>query len=156
MALEFSTAGVTLKYCVETTAGTKPAVNYITIPSIKSTPDFNPEPSSLDVTDLSDTVWKRYIPGLKDPGGAVSFNANLTSAFKTAWETLVTASDTGRASGYATWFEICVPNFYSFYFTGIPSPLGASGMEVDAVLEDAVFVTPNTIDGWGASSTTSP
>lgn len=59
MALEISTAGVTLKYAVETTAGTRPTASYVTIPNIKATPDFNPEPSTLEVTDLSDLVWKR-------------------------------------------------------------------------------------------------
>ena len=59
MALEISTAGVSLKWCCETTAGTRPSVSYATISGIKETPDFNPEPSTLEVTDLSDTVWKR-------------------------------------------------------------------------------------------------
>ena len=59
MALEISTAGVSLKYCVETTAGTRPTASYTAITGIKETPDFNHEPSTLEVTDLSDTVWKR-------------------------------------------------------------------------------------------------
>lgn len=58
MANEFSTAGITLKYAVAT-GTTRPTSGYTTIPSIKSMPEFNPEPSSLEVTDLSDTVWKR-------------------------------------------------------------------------------------------------
>ena len=153
MALEFSTAGVTLGYCVETTAGTRPTASYTNIPSVKAVPDFNPEPSNLDVTDLSDTIWKRYIAGLKDPGGALSFTVNLTAAFKTAWETMMTAYSTGLASGYATWFEVKVPNFYSLYFSGIPSELGMAAMNVDAVLEDNVYITPNTIHGWDSSST---
>lgn len=59
MALEISTAGVALKYATETTAGTRPTTGYTAIPNIKETPDFNPEPSTLEVTDLSDLVWKR-------------------------------------------------------------------------------------------------
>ena len=153
MALELSTAGVSLKYCVETTAGTRPTASYTAVPNIKETPDFNPEPSTLEVTDLSDTVWKRYIAGLKDPGGALSFNANLTSAFKTAWETLVSAYETGIASSKATWFEINVPTVGSFYFAGIPSELGINGMQVDAVAEVSVYITPNKIHGWDTAST---
>ena len=153
MALELSTAGVSLKYCVETTAGTRPTASYTAVPNIKETPDFNPEPSTLEVTDLSDTVWKRYIAGLKDPGGALSFTANLTSAFKTAWETLVTAYTTGIASSKATWFEINVPTVGSFYFAGIPSELGINGMSVDAVAEVSVYITPNKIHGWDTAST---
>ena len=153
MALELSTAGVSLKYAVETTAGTRPTASYTAVPNIKETPDFNPEPSTLEVTDLSDTVWKRYIAGLKDPGGALSFTANLTSAFKTAWETLVSAYETGIASSKATWFEINVPTVGSFYFAGIPSELGINGMQVDAVAEVSVYITPNKIHGWDTAST---
>lgn len=153
MALEISTAGVALKYCVETTAGTRPTASYTGISGIKETPDFNPEPSTLEVTDLSDTVWKRYIAGLKDPGGALSFTANLTSAFKTAWEALVSAYATGIASSKATWFEINVPTIGSFYFSGIPDTLGINGMSVDEVAEITVYVTPNKIHGWDTAST---
>ena len=153
MSMELSTAGVLLKYAVETTAGTRPTTGYTQVPSIKAIPDFNPEPESLEVTDLSDTEWRRYIAGLKDPGGALSFTANLTTAFKTAWETLVTAATTAASSSKATWFEIMVPNFGSFYFAGIPSPLGMSAMDVNAVLEIEAYVTPNQIEGWDTSST---
>lgn len=154
MALELSTAGVLLKYCVAT-GSTRPTSGYTQIPNIKSIPDFNPEPESLEVTDLSDTTWRRYIPGLKDPGGALAFTANLTTGFKTAWEALVTAAATAAASNKATWFEIMIPNFGSFYFAGIPSSLGMTAMDVNAVLEIEAYVTPNQIHGWDTSSTTS-
>lgn len=153
MAMELSTAGVLLKYCVETTAGTRPTASYTLVPSIKAIPDFNPEPESLEVTDLADTEWRRYIAGLKDPGGALSFTANLTTAFKTAWETLVSAYTTAAASNKAVWFEIYVPSFGSFFFAGIPSPLGMSAMDVNSVLEIEAYVTPNKIHGWDTSST---
>ena len=147
MALEFSTAGVLLKYAVETTAGTKPSA-FTTINGIKSIPDFNPTPSNLDCTDLSDTQYKRSIPGLQDPGGALAFKANLTAAFETAWGALVTASETAKGDGKATWFEVYVPGFKGFYFTGIPSALGMPAMEVDSVIEIDAYITPNTIGGW--------
>lgn len=153
MAQELSTAGVLLKYAVEATAGTRPTTGFTQIPCIKAIPDFNPEPESLEVTDLSDTEWRRYIPGLKDPGGALAFTANLTTQFKTAWETLVTAFETAKAADKATWFEIMVPNFGSFYFAGYPSTLGMTAMDVNAVLEIEAYVTPNQIEGWATSST---
>jgi len=155
MANEISTAGVLVKYAVEATSGTRPTTGYTTIPNIKSTPDFNPEPSTLEVTDLSDTEWKRYIAGLKDPGGALAFNANFTNAFKTAWEALVTAYEAGATASpvLATWFEIMVPDVASFYFAGIPSELGISAMDTDSVLEIDAYITPNQIVGWAASST---
>lgn len=153
MSQELSTAGVLLKYAVEATAGTRPTTGFTQIPCIKSIPDLNPEPESLEVTDLSDTEWRRYIPGLKDPGGALAFTANLTTQFKTAWEALITAFETAKASGKATWFEIMVPTFGSFYFAGYPSSLGMTAMDVNAVLEIEAYVTPNQLEGWGTSST---
>lgn len=93
------------------------------------------------------------IAGLKDPGGALSFTANLTSTFKTAWETLVSAYATGIAASKATWFEINVPTIGSFYFSGIPGSLGINSMSVDAVAEITVYVTPNSIHGWDTAST---
>lgn len=152
MALEISSAGVLLKYCVEANAGTRPTTGYTTLPNIKSIPDFNPEPSALEVTDLSDTVWKRYIDGLKDIGGSLSFGANFTSAFKTAWEALVTAYTTGKGNGLATWFEVYVPNFGSFFFAGNPQTLGLPSVEVDSVFEGNVYIVPNQVEGWGVSS----
>ena len=153
MAQELSTAGVLLKYAVEATAGTRPTTGYTQIPCVKAIPDFNPEPESLEVTDLSDTTWRRYIPGLRDPGGALAFTANLTTQFKTAWEALITAFEAANADGKATWFEIMVPNFGSFYFAGYPTELGMTAMDVNAVLEIEAYVTPNQIEGWSTSST---
>lgn len=153
MANELSTAGILVKYKVETTAGTRPTSAYTTIPNIVSTGEINSSPESLEVTDLSDTVWRRYIAGLKDPGGAITFTANLTSAFKTAWDALVTAANTGLASNKACWFEIMVPSLGSFYFAGMPDPLGINAYEINNVNQVDVHIMPNQIYGWGSSST---
>lgn len=155
MAQELSTAGVLLKYCAASSGTTRPTSGYTQIPCIKAIPDFNPEPESLEVTDLSDTVWRRYIPGLRDPGGALAFTANLTTQFKTAWETLCTAYATALAAGKSMWFEIMVPSFGSFYFAGIPTELGMTAMDVNAVLEIEAYITPNMVHGWDTSSTVS-
>lgn len=152
MALEFSSAGVTLSYCVELTAGSFPSAgSFISIPSIKSVPDINAEPSALDVTDLSDKVFKRAIPGLKDVGGALGFTANLTASFVSAWTSCVSAASTGLASGKSTWWQVKIPNFQSFFFAGTPSELGLKGLDVDSVAECDAYITPNQIKGWATS-----
>ena len=154
MANEISTAGILVKYKVEGTAGTRPTSGYTSIPNIVSTGEINSSPESLEVTDLSDTVWRRYIPGLKDPGGSITFTANLTSAFKTAWASLVSACTTGLASNKATWFEIAVPTVGSFYFAGVPDALGINGYEINNVNQVDCHIMPNQIHGWDTSSTT--
>lgn len=152
MALELSSAGVTVGYAIEATSGSRPTSGYTKIPNIKTTPDYNAEPSQLQVTDLSDTEWHRYIPGLKDVGGAVAFTANLTQGFMTTWGSMVSAAVAAKASNLSTWFEVKIPNFSSFYFSGMPSPLGLKGMDVDSVVEADGYITPNKIEGWGTSS----
>lgn len=151
--LEFSSAGVQLRYAVETTAGSRPTTGYRVIPSVKGSPDFNAEPSQLDVTDFSDTVWKRSIPGLRDVGGALAFSANMTASFKTSWNSLISAYTTAKASSKSTWFEVAIPNFDSFYFAGEPVELGLKAMDVDSVVEADGYVVPNKIVGWSTSST---
>lgn len=155
MGLAFSTADVKVKYKVESSAGSRPTGSYINIPDLKSTPDFNPEPSNLDKTTFADAAsgYKTYIPGLKDIGGAVAFTGNLTASLKTAWESCVSAATAGYASGLSTWFEISIPNFESFYFSGLPVDMGIKGMGVDEVAEIDLYVTPTKFEGWASAST---
>jgi len=153
MAVELSSAGITLKYCAEATAGTRPTTGYTTVAGVKSLPSYNPEPALLDVTDLSNTAWKRYIPGLRDPGGALAITVNESEDFHTAWETLMTTYS-GLTGGKKMWFEIAIPGLTdSFYFKGVPTALGFNGAEVDTVLENVVYITPNSEPSWETAST---
>lgn len=155
MAIDLSTAGVTVQYAAETTAGTKPTTGYTKIPGIKAIPDLNPEPSGLDTTTLEAEEWKTYIQGLKDPGGAIQFTANNTEEFQTAWATLVEAYNTAIAADKEIWFAVVIPGLTkSFYFSGKPSDLGLSAIEVDAVLEIQPYITPHKIGGWSTKPTT--
>lgn len=152
--IELSTAGITVEYAAEATAGTRPTTGYTAIAGIKSTPDLNPEPSALEVTDLSDTVWKRYISGLKDPGGALAFGANNSEEFQTQWDTFVAAYETAKAAGKAVWMAIVVPGLTKAFFMSVePAPLGLGAAEVDGVLEVDVYVAPRKIAGWATKPT---
>ena len=151
--IDLSTAGVTLQYAVATSS-TMPATGYTKITGIKAIPDLNPEPGSLETTTLDETEWRTYIPGLKDPGGALSFTANNTETFQTEWASLVSAAEAGEAEGHATWFAVVIPGLTkAFYFAGSPSPLGLSAIEVDSVLEIDAYITPSSIAGWNTAPT---
>lgn len=150
---EVSTAGVELRYAPESTAGTRPTSGFVKIANVKSTPDINPDPSLLECTDLSDTEWKRYIPGLRDMGNAFGVGVNLTSAFITAWEAVCTAYETAKAANKRLWFEIMVPGVKSFFFAGAPVALGLDAFEVDNVAADTAKIVPEAVEGWGASTT---
>ena len=61
MGIAISTAGVTFGYAVETIKGTRPTSGYTIIPDVKEIPEMNPEPETLETTDLSQTEFKTYI-----------------------------------------------------------------------------------------------
>lgn len=154
MAIDLTTAGVHLKYAVESTAGTRPTSGYIDIPGVKSTPSLNPAPEALDATTLNEEEYIVYVQGLKDLGGSLEFNFNLTQAFLTTWETLTSSSATGAASNKKTWFEIMIPGLTnSVYFPGTPADAGLPAMEVNSVLETTAYITPTGEPVWAAKST---
>lgn len=152
MALELSTAGIKVKYCMEATASTRPTTGYTVIHGVKSIPEFNPEPSTLEVTDLSDTEWKRYIPGLRDPGGAIGLTVNDFETFRTDWNAMLT-SYKALTDGKGMWIEYAIPGMDSLFFRAIPSELGFNGAEVDSVLENVAYLTPNSAPVWETAST---
>ena len=152
MAGEMTTAGIKLKYKVEATAGTMPTSGFTEIPDVISLPAMDSAPESLECTPLSEQVWKRYVLGLKDPGSNVDIEANDTTAFRTAWATLISAFTTAKASGKATWFEVAIPNRDSFYFSGEPADLGFAGASINSVLTIHGYVVPNQITGFATAS----
>ncbi len=142
-AINLSTAGVYLAYAVEETAGTRPTAGYTRLTGAKSTPSLNPSPETLETTTLDETEYKTYIDGLKDLGGALEFTFNLTEELITQWSTLMTAYETAKAAGKATWFTIVIPGLTnSFYFTGNPSAMGLPETSVSSVLEITNYITP--------------
>lgn len=151
MALEFSTIGVKLGYCVEASAGSRPTSGYVNIPDIKNLPSIDLTPSKLEVTNLVDK-YRRFIQGVLDAGDDINVTANLTASLKTAWASLVSAATTAWASQKSTWFEISIPGFDSFYFAGIPTEMGVNELGVDAVAEASLHIIPNQIGGWATAS----
>ena len=154
MGIAISTAGVTFGYVVETSKGVRPTSSYILIPDVKSIPEMNPEPETLETTDLSQTEFKTYIEGLKDLGGALSFTANFTEELEDAWGELVETYKTAIASGLSVWFEVKHPKLEkSVFFTGQPSAMGLPEISVNAVLETNLYVTPTNAPAWETKST---
>ena len=154
MAIELSSAGVTVQWAAETEAGVMPTTGYVKINGIKSTPDLNPETDSLEVTDLSDTEWKRYIGGLKDVGGDLAFGANNSEQFQEDWQNLYDTYQTNAANGLGMWFAIVIPGLTkAFYISVVPQPLGLSAIKVSSVLEIDAYASPKKIAGWLAKPT---
>ena len=155
MANAVSTAGMTVKYAVETTAGTRPTTGYTEIPGVKALPAFGDEKNTIQTTPLSATKNHTYIDGLDDSGGAIQLTVNDYPAFRTAWTACVTAYE-GLGTGLRMWFEYCYPensDLDSFYCPGKPVALGFGGAEVDSVLENQANVVPEGDYEFAAAST---
>ena len=145
MAINLSTAGIHLYYAVEKSKCTRPTTksDYKDLLGVKSTPDLNPAPDTLETTTLNETEWKTYIDGLKDMGGALEFTFNLTQELIELWDELMEAYEAAKKNGLATWFLIDIPGLTEgFYFTGNPSSMGLPAAEVSSVLEITNRITP--------------
>lgn len=154
MGIALSTAGVTIGYAVEATAGTRPVSDYQVIPDVKEIPEMNPEPETLETTTLAATEYKTYIEGLKDLGGALSLVANYTTELETVWADLVEEYQTAKAAGKAIWFEVKHPGLpKSVFFTGQPSAMGLPAMSVNSVMETNLYITPTNAPAWETKST---
>ena len=144
-----STAGVAIGYAVETEAGKRPTAGYVDISDVKEVPDFNPEPESHETTDLSQTEYKTYTPGLKDLGGALGLLANFTEKLQTQWGEIVDAHEEAAAAGKRMWFQIKHPKLAkAVFFPGEPSPMGLPSMGVNSVLETTLYITPTGAPSW--------
>lgn len=147
--IALSTAGVKLWYAVETEKEKRPTTGYTHIPDIKEIPDFNPEPESHETTDLEQTEYKTYTPGLKDVGGSLGFLANFTEKLQTEWEGIVSAAEAAQAEGKRMWFQISHPKLpKALFFAGEPSRMGLPGMSVNGVMETTVYITPTVAPQW--------
>lgn len=147
-----STAGMYLKYCA---GATRPTSGYTVIPGCKAIPALFNDPNTLQSTPLSATKNHTYIEGLGDSGGAISITVNDYKAFRTAWNTLLTAYSQ-MTTGQDMWFEVAYPegsDLDSFYFPGKPLPLGFGGAEVDSVLENNGNILPTGDYVFAAAST---
>lgn len=143
MAINLSTAGIKLKYAVESTKGVRPTSGYTALTGAKTTPSLNPSPETLETTTLDELEYKTYIDGLKDLGGALEFTFNLTQELVEQWDALMTAYTTAKAAEKSTWFMIDIPGLTkAFYFTGNPSAMGLPETSVNSVLEVTNYITP--------------
>ena len=84
-----------------------------------------------------------YVEGLKDLGGALSFNANLTDDLVDYWGDLLDAYDTAAAAGKAVWFAVVHPKLANaVFFQGDPATIGLNEAEVGGMAETTLYITP--------------
>lgn len=163
-----STAGMTLSYAAESTAGTRPstASAWTKIPEVKTFPSFNPSPSTIDITPLDEEEFVLYTQGLKDMGGALEFTANLTNELIDVWQketadsdetaSVVKSYEDGLSENKALWFMIQHPKLTNaVFFKGEPGRIGLNETSVNSALETTLYITPHSAPEWGTKPTAS-
>ena len=107
--------------------------------------------SDVELLERADAVQRTvsnrndhtYVEGLKDLGGALSFNANLTDDLVDYWDDLLDAYDTAAAAGKAIWFAVVHPKLANaVFFQGDPATIGLNEAEVGGMAETTLYITP--------------
>lgn len=153
MALEITTVGAKVAYCIETTAGTRPTTGYTELKDVNEAPEFELSIETIDASNITDTIT-RYVPGRQDPGGDASFTMNHTNAMITQWKALVTAANTGFAQNKECWFAYVFPDASdAFFWKGRPRDLGSSGISQNSLSTIPAHCVVTGVEGWAAKPT---
>lgn len=132
-----------VRYCSESSAGTRPSAGYTEIRGCKALPALFNDPNTLQSTPLSARKNHTYIEGLGDSGGPWAITVNDYEEFRTDWNACLSAYAL-LSGGKQMWFEIAYPtsDLDSFFFPGEPLALGFGGADVDSVLENNANILP--------------
>ena len=109
-----STLGITFGYGVETTAGTKPSA-FSQLTRINSIGGISITPETIDASALEDAV-ERSVAGRASTGATWEVVINYTPDTADEWADVISAYNTGKASGLQTWFEVIVPSMSDGFF----------------------------------------
>lgn len=144
-----SSAGIKLYYTDDATISNTGVVSlpssgitWSEIPDVTSIPALGGEPNMLDCTVLSETVQKRYIPGLKDPGGSLGYAVLMTPAMLTATNAAVSAFEgleSGKAMAFAVQFPAPLNRYY--WYSGQPVAVSPGETEIDGVLSSTFYTS---------------
>lgn len=150
-----NSAGLLVKWCPESVAGSRPTSGYTQIPGVKAIPSFAEEVNTLQSTPLEATKNHTYIAGLADTGGAIQLTVNDYPAFRSAWTSFMSAYQSIASTSKAMWIEYAYPTstMESFFFPAEPHDIGFGGAEVDSVLENMANLLPVGDFVFAAAST---
>jgi len=162
MAGEISSAGITIKYAVETTAGTRPTTGYAGKASgatlniadyVTGISGLTAEYEQYDVTPLSETRRHRFARGLQGNDGNISLACNINPVSRADWNAIVSAYN-ALTGGKGMWFEFTLPgDSQSVFFRAEPCEMGFPDVESAQAVQGAVQLIENQYSGWAAKST---
>lgn len=150
--MDLSTIGVKFGWAVETTAGTKPTA-FKWIKRCSKIGGLSVTKEKIDTSCFEDAV-KTYIAGTADTGGDWNVNFNGTkkgSATDTvkAWNELLEASEEAAENGLATWADIYIPGFGSYFVVFEPGEIPMPDLEVNSKLDLQIANVVNEYKGLG-------
>lgn len=161
MAGEISTAGITIKYCPETTAGTRPTTGYKTKATgatlniadyVTGISGLTAEYEQYDVTPLSATKRHAFVRGLQGNDGNLSLSCNINPTSRDDWNAIV-AEYAALTGGKGMWFEFHLPgDTDSCYFRCEPCEMGFPDVEAAQAVQGAVQLIENDYGGWDTAS----
>lgn len=133
------TVGIKLEWVADS-AGTEPTSGWKAVPDITSIPTLIGEPSTHDVTTLSD-IQKVYIEGLPDNGGTLGFSVNMTPEVLAAVEEIQTAQETANP-----WFRVALPKPLqkAYVFRGTVGTISNDELAPDNPIAGKLNITPST------------
>lgn len=162
MAGEISSAGITIKYAAEATAGTRPTTGYkekatgatLNIADyVTGISGLGADWEQYDVTPLAEVSRHRFVKGLQSNDGSVSLNCNINPTSRADWSAIV-AEYAALTGGKSLWWEITLPgDTSSMFFRGEPCEMGFPDVEAASAVQGAVQIIENQYAGWAAKST---
>ena len=150
--MDLSTLGIKFGWAVETTAGEKPTA-FKWIQRCSKIGGLNVTREKIDTTCFEDKI-KQYIAGVSDTGGDWNVNFNGTkkgSAIDTvkSWNDLLSASGEAAEKGLATWADIYIPGFGSYFVIFEPGEIPMPDLEVNNKLDIQISNVVNEYKGLG-------
>lgn len=148
--MDLSTIGVKFGWAVETTAGTKPTT-FKWIKRCSKIAGLSVTKEKIDTTCFEDKI-KTYIAGVADTGGDWNLNFNGTKKgsatdFVAAWNELLDASEAAADDGLATWADIYIPGFGSYFVIFEPGEIPMPDLEVNSKLDIQISNVVNEYKG---------
>lgn len=144
MSQRTTTIGAYVCWAAETTKGQRPTEGYEIIPEIKSMPDLNTAPETIESTTLLEPEYRTYEPGLKSLD-ALSYGANMTDDLEEVVEGIITAQNTAAESGKRIWFAEVFPKIKkATFWAGKISNINFAAAEVAAMGDTTIYITPTT------------
>ena len=157
MAGEISTAGIAVYYAIETTSGTCPSTGFkqketgatLNINDyITGISGLGADYDMYDITPLSETARHRFVKGLQNNDGSISFNANINPTSRADWQKIITAH-AALTGGKSMWWEVILPgDTDGFFFRGEPLPMRFPDVEAASAVQGAVQIVENQCTGW--------